>query len=76
MTDALPDHVRDLSPATRWVYKELRLSDTPLTVTDLVTRTGYSKRGIRSATETLLDEQLIEEEYEAGDARRKQFDTR
>jgi DNA-binding transcriptional regulator GbsR (MarR family) len=75
MTDSLPTTVHDLPPSARFVYRELDRADSPLTVTDLQHRTGYSTRGIRHATETLTDRDLIRDGFEDDDPRRKYFDT-
>ena len=74
MTDPLPSTVHDLPPSARFVYRELDRADSPLTVTELQHRTGYSTRGIRHGTETLLSEGLIREGYEETDLRRKYFE--
>ena len=74
MTDSLPTTVHDLPPSARFVYRELERADGPLTVTDLQHRTGYSMRGIRHATETLTDRDLIREGYEDDNPRRKYFE--
>jgi DNA-binding transcriptional regulator GbsR (MarR family) len=74
MTDQLPPAVHDLPPSARFVYRELDRADSPLTVTELQHRTGYSTRGIRHATETLTDRGLICEGYEDDNPRQKYFE--
>jgi len=77
MSEHLPESVADLQPSARWTYRELQQADGPLTVTELVHRTGYSKRGIRHATEALQSEGLIVEQWsDGGDCKCKLFAVR
>lgn len=70
-----PDTVAQCSTAERWVYREIRLAEGPLTVLDLAQRTGLSNRCIRAATTELCERDVIEEQWEAEDPRRKLFAT-
>ena len=69
----LPPTVEDLSPSARYIYTVLQHADEALTVRELASRTGYSLRTIRTGTHELLSHDIITEEFEAGDARRKRF---
>lgn len=70
-----PPCIQDCSTAERWVYRELDQAAEPLSVTELQHRTGLSVRGIRAATTELCERDVIEEQWEAEDPRRKLFAT-
>lgn len=78
MTDStlepLPPGVQELAPSARFVYRELARADGTLTVTELASRTGYSPRGIRHATNALEEEGYLHSTWRDRDPRERVFE--
>ena len=63
-TGPLPEIVKDLPPTARLIYRELQhAGGGPLTITDLVHRTGCPPSSIRRARNELDDHSLIVEQW-------------
>lgn len=64
----------NVPPSTRLVAITLDLADEPVTTADLEERTCLSRSTVYRALERLRDEDLLKEEIDTSDARRRVYD--
>jgi len=74
-TEPIDAPLNELSPTAAHVYRELQWSGegNPVTIADLMARTGRAPRTLREARAELADAGLVETRWSTDDPREKQL---